>query len=525
MSKFEMSFYNIILLNIFGLVSAYTQQPLQSSLDCVGLKISSAPGTKIIAYHNSEVYNYSLAWYTGLNFCNVSIQFTHPGANDVVLVAVWLPLEDWNGRFQGTGGGGLYAGIFDTMLAPAVDLGYAGASTDAGLAKNGTIDPGSGAWILKSDGTVDIDLVVNFNHRAAHDMAVIGKAVTKAFYGKSPKYSYWNGCSTGGRQGYSEAQRYPLDFDGILANAPANFYSRLVLADFWPSIVLANVKSPPQCVFEAFRNDTIAMCDALDGVEDGFISDPSICHYDPQLLVGSIVECGMLGNVTITPEDATVVVMILEGAKSTTGEQLWFGIPPGASFDGLANTTVYSNGSVLPVPFSAPEFWIRYFIYQDPEFETLQMTFHDFQIAFALSVAKYAVIFGSEDPDLTEFGKSGGKLLSWHGLADQYISPEGTIKFRKEVERLADSSEIVDDYYRLFLAPGVAHCVGNGPAPVDPLSALVDWVERGLAPDTLPASVTKPSGTIVKRDICRYPLISKYNGYGDPNNSGSFTCI
>jgi feruloyl esterase len=524
------SFLFLFLVLGLGRASPSSNYHQSGAYICSGLTLPKLQGFQVISVQSVEVYNYSLAAsppfnptnLTNLNFCNTTITLTHKNDGDRVIVQVWTPLHGWNGRFQATGGGGLRAGLFEIELAPAVSRGYAAAGTDAGNTLGNTIDPNTGTWVLKNDGTVNRGLVENFAYRSGHDLAVVGKAVTKAFYGQSPKYSYWNGCSTGGRQGYFEAQRYPNDFDGILAYSPAINTPQVSPADFWPSVVMANAVAPPQCVFTAFQQAMVAACDPLDGVTDGLISDTSKCTLDSQDLVGTIIPCGQ-GNLTITQAFADVVSKILQGATSSTGDFLWYGNPPGAPFNGLANTQSV-NGSTIPVPFGAAEAWIRYFVFEEPQYDTAHMTFAQFEEAFDLSVNKYMNLFGTDDPDLSGFRKAGGRLLTWHGLADPLIAHLGTVRYRERLEEKMGGAETVDEFYRLFLAPGVGHCSGGiGPNPIDPLAVLVDWVEKGKVPETLPAT-TNVSGIVVTRDLCRFPKLLKYDGRGDTSLASSFTC-
>lgn len=500
-----------------------------NAVPCQDLSLLNFPGIEILSVQSTEVLNYSSVDnpsiqppVSGLNFCNVSITLTHPGAFDTVLVGIWLPIGDWNGRWQSTGGGGLAAGYFDTSLAPVVAAGYAAASTDAGLTLNGTINPQTGLWAIQSNGSLNNELIKNFAYRSIHEMTVIGKAVTAAFYGCPARYSYYGGCSTGGRQGYFAAHLYPEDFDGIMANSPAINTPQISPADFWPSVVMKNIVAPNQCVFSAYQNATIAACDPLDGAIDGLISDPNKCHFNTSTLVGSKVACNG-ESFTITSADAEVVAKILRGATTTSGQFLWFGNPPGAPFSGLANTTTI-NGSIVPVPFSAAEFWIENFVYQNPSFDAADMTFADFDNAFSMSVTEFTSILGTDHPDLSAFQKSGGKLITFHGMADQLITHWGTTLYRDRLDRKMGGTNVVDEFYRLFLAPGVYHCGGGyGPVPTDPFGALVKWVESGEAPATLAASVVGPSGANVTRNLCRYPQLLTYKG-GDVDVASSFTC-
>ncbi|KAJ4191868.1 hypothetical protein NW767_010775 [Fusarium falciforme] len=422
-----------------------------------------------------------------------------------------------------TGGSGISAGDEINLVIPAAQ-GYAAGFTDAGLTLNNTVDSQTTQWFLKNDSTVNGVLLENFAHRSVHDLAVIGKAAVKAFYGKQPAYSYYSGCSQGGRQGYFAAEKYPEDFDGILANAPAINAPQLSPAEFWSSVLMANIVVPPQCVFRAYQDAIVEACDALDGARDGLISAPEKCHYDTSKLVSKKIECTETDStVFITKEHAELVAKILEGPVDANGKTLWYGTPPGADFDGLANTTTV-NGTTVPVPFVTAEAWFKYAIAQDPSLDTSKLSLSDFFHLFKQSVDRLTDSLGSDNPDLMGFKNAGGKLLSWHGMADPLIMHGGTVLYWNKLRQKASSQGELDSFYRLFLAPGAGHCFGGvGPNPTEPLSALVDWVERGISPETLFAETTM-SGKSVSRNLCPYPGTLRYNGKGDVNSAKSFTC-
>jgi hypothetical protein len=212
----------------------------------------------------------------GLNICEAKVTLTHPGANDSIVVLVWLPLAGWNGRFVRIGGSGWAAGIGQLSVAPFASQGFATATTDAGLCGDLT-SPAS--WVLKGDGEVNTELLKkNFASRSVHDLAIIGKGVTAAFYGKQAAHTYWNGCSTGGRQGLAAAQSYPQDFDGVLAGAPAIYWDKYVVAEQWPQVVMKEEGYfPSNCELNAVTQAAIAAYDGLDEVGDGIISNPSSC--------------------------------------------------------------------------------------------------------------------------------------------------------------------------------------------------------------------------------------------------------
>ncbi|MFE9628087.1 DUF6351 family protein [Streptomyces sp. NPDC006527] len=455
-------------------------------------------------------------------FCEVTVTLTHPGAGDHAKVRTWLPADGWNGRFQGLGGAAYLAGDNGVGLGTAVKNGYAAVSTDAGVGD--ALDTG---WALNSEGQVNTALLMNFASRSQHEAAVVGKEVVDAVYGKRPTYSYFTGCSTGGRQGYMEAQRYPDDYDGILADAPAVHWDEFEVATLWPQVVMSNEKTyPSPCEFTAFTNAAVKACDSLDGVKDGLVNDSSRCDFDPRRLIGTKVVCEGK-ELTITAADATVVRKIWDGPRTASGKKLWYGVPVGADISALAgHTEPDADGNVTGAPFPVPAAWARLWVAKDPSLDLSKITYAGFTQLFKQSQAEYDKVIGTDDPDLSGFRKSGGKLLTWHGEADQYIPTQGTVQYRQKVERELGGTKKVDDFYRLFLAPGTNHCgLNGGDGSADGLAALTAWVEHGKAPKTLSATLINADGQNVTRDLCSYPQVSRYKGYGDPAVASSFTCV
>jgi len=453
--------------------------------------------------------------------CTVTLYLTHPGAGDHVLVDVWLPTSGWNGRYEGTGGGGYAAGEFDIALAPAIESGYAAASTDAGVGTN-VLSPA--AWALNANGTVNTALLTDFAYRSQHDMAVAAKQIVASFYGRAASYSYWNGCSTGGRQGLMEAQRYPTDYNGIVADAPAINWAEFIPAEFWPQVVMNEEKDyPTSCELSAFTQAAVAACDKGDTVAGGIIDNPTSCGFDPRSLIGKQVVCDGT-TLTITATDAEVVRLIWQG-PAVNGIPLWYGLTKGAPFDGLAATTTTASGVSAGEPFPIASSWISYFLKQDPTFDTSTITYAQFVQLYVQSVREYDSIIGTDDPNLSAFEKAGGKMVTFHGLADQLIFPQGTVNYYQRVQAATGGARNVDSFYRLFLAAGVEHCGGgNGPVPIDPLSAVVNWVEKGQAPTTLAAATTDSAGTLITRNLCPYPQTARYDGKGDPDSATSYHC-
>lgn len=500
-----------------------------SSIHGHGLQV---PGAEVISVTGFTVTNATVLTLppvpgpiSGLNFCNVSVILTHPGANDSVAVEVWLPTQDWNGRYQATGGGGYSSGEGEFALAPAVAAGYATSQTDGGNIGSGfVLNPQT----LTPDGQINWPLFTDYAYRSIHDMTIVSKFIIKAYYGKAQKYSYWNGCSTGGRQGWVQAQMYPDDYDGILAAAPAANTPSLGTAIQWPYVVMMQEKYiPSQCEFMAFINASIAQCDGLDGVEDGIISNVQGCAFDPYCLVGERITCDGK-QVTITSITARIYQKILDGPTTPSGVKLWYGQNVGTGFNGLYPgdiEVVTTNGTTTATPSPLSDNFIRYLLKRDPAYDTSQITYSEFAQLFAQANFEFDWIISSNNPDLSGFRKSGGKMITWHGLGDNIIFPHGTINYRQRVEAVMGGTTAVDEFFRLYLPPGVNHCGGGyGPYPTDPLDALVAWVEHGKAPETLAGQYVDVNGEVVNHSICRYPLVSKYDGKGNPNSASSYTC-
>jgi Tannase and feruloyl esterase len=510
-----------ILLTSLLILLKLTHALAPPPLDCSKIAIPGVPGAAVKTVASAILENVVVASMKGLpalNFngrvCEVNVFLNHPGENDNVLVQTWLPLDNWNQRFQGTGGGGFSTGMGQYSLAQAAQLGYSASQTDGGHVENFA----DASWALNSDGKVDMTLLQDFASRSIHDMTVVGKQITSSFYRRPLKYSYWNGCSTGGRQGFMEAQKYPEDYNGILAEAPAFNWDRFVPAEIWPQIVMKQTNTyPTSCELSAFTNVSIIVCDSLDGVTDGLISNPDACshHFNPHTLVGTTPSCA---NKSITAAIADVVQKIHDGPRDFKGNFQWYGLEWGTTMIPLADSTVSGDGQGQTKPFSLATDWIAYWLKKNPKFDLSTLSYSDWDNVSAQSVGDYSSVIGTDNPDLTSFRDRGGRLLSWHGLADQLIFPNGSIDYRRRVDAALGSKVSVNNFYRLSLAPGVEHCSGGiGPVPVDPLSALVTWVEEGKAPDVLSARSGDGS---VTRNLCPWPLTQRYNG-GDVKKAES----
>src|SRR5437773_1809209 len=408
--------------------------------------------------------------------CRVTATFTHAPSGDRVKVFIGLPATNWNGRFRGNGGGGFSGGNAGSLRGP-VAQGYAAGATDTGH------EGGSGSFALDANGRLNWQSIVDNAYLGIHDMTVVGKALTRSFYGKVPRYSYFVGGSTGGRQGLMEAQRYPNDYDGIVSACPAINWQRFLPADLWPQVVMVAAKNfVPKSKLDAATAAAVAACDALDGVRDGVIDDPTRCAYGPKALVGTKV-----GDDMFSEADADVVRKIWEGAREQDGTFLWHGLSRGTDLFALGGT----GGSPLSgKPFSIPLDWFRYFLLQNPQWDWTTLTPRGFELLWRQSVEQFGAVIGTDNPDLAAFRDRGGKVIIYHGLADQLIPAAGTIDYYKRVQQQMGGAEKTAQFARLFLAPGVDHGFrGAGPTPTGQVEAIIRWVEEGSSPEKLIAEL------------------------------------
>jgi len=445
--------------------------------------------------------------------CRITAIVTHPPAGDAVKIFIGLPLQNWNGRFQGVGGGGFSGGNVMGVRQPLTS-GYAAGATDTGH------EGGSGSFALDAAGRLNWPLIRDNAYLGIHEMTVTGKALTREFYGNAPRYAYFNGCSTGGRQGLMEAQRYPADYDGILSGAPAINWTKLHVEQMWgPLVMLEAHNFVAPCKFAAATAAAVAACDTIDGVKDGVIEDPARCTYDPKALVGVAAgDCG-----AVTDADAMVVRKIWEGPRRQDGSFLWHGLTRGADFSGLSGTT----GTPLTArPSTITLDWWRYFLTQNPQWDWTTLSHASFEQFWDQSVEEFGAVIATDNPDLSAFRDRGGRIVVWHGQSDPLIYPGGTIDYITRVQQQMGGRAKAGEFIRLFMAPGVGHCGGGaGPAPAGQFDAVVKWVEQGRAPDTLTAVRRDQTGAVVRsRPLCQYPLVARYKGRGSTDDAASFEC-
>ncbi|HEV3333281.1 MAG TPA: tannase/feruloyl esterase family alpha/beta hydrolase [Bryobacteraceae bacterium] len=420
-----------------------------------------------------------------------------PSADSDIKMELWLPSDNWNGKFQMVGNGG-WAGIISfPAMAAALREGYASSSTDTGH------EGGNGMFALDHP-----EKITDFGWRAVHETAVQSKALIAAFYGNNPKYSYWNGCSTGGRQALVEVTKFPNDFDGVVAGAPANPHIHLHAAGVERSIEL--MKNPQGALSEAkvetLHKAVLAACDKQDGVKDGLVSNPEKCHYDPVALLCK----GADSDACLTAAQLQTVKIVYADVKTRKGEIVWTGFEPGGELQ---------YASLKTVPTQPGGGWdsIRILGHQDANYD-----FHKFDLDSDVALADKAGI-DALTFDLSAFKSHGGKLLLYHGWADPGIAPGNTVNFYKGV--LTTMGNQQDDWLRLFMVPGMLHC-GGGPGTdqFNKMAVVERWREDGSAPNQILASHVSNGQIDMTRPLCPYPQVAVYKGTGSTNDAANFSC-
>jgi feruloyl esterase len=453
------------------------------------------------------------------SFCRVA-GVIKPSTDSNILFEIWLPLEKWNGKFAGVGNGGWAGTISFGPLAAQLRRGYAAASTNTGHVAAPGQDMAKFAFEHPEQ-------LIDFAYRAHHETTLKAKAITQAFYGKPPQRAYWVGCSSGGYEGLMEAQRFPGDYDGIVAGAPANNWTRLMAGDF--DAVLAVAKDPaanlPAPALELLNRAAITACDSIDGVVDGVLDDPRKCTFDPAALTCAADQAPA---VCLTPAQVEAARRIYRGLKDpNTGAQLYPGLSIGSE-PGWPNRNPAA-------PFPIPIAHFKWLVFADPswDWKTFEFTDPADYKAFREGESKFARLLNATDPNLREFRRRGGKLLQYHGWNDQLIAAQNSIDYYESVVsffagRKKDRAAALQDvqtFYRLFMAPGMAHCSGGpGPNTFDMQTALEEWVERGTAPEAVVATHSTNGVVDRSRPLCPYPKVAVYSGKGDTNDAGNFVC-
>jgi feruloyl esterase len=461
-------------------------------------------------------------------FCRVT-GVIRPTPDSDIKFEVWMPSQNWNGKFNGVGNGGFAGAIGYGGLAAALRAGFATAATDTGHEAGGT----DARWALHHP-----QKIVDFAYRAIHLTAVIGKAIVQRYYGAAPRWSYFASCSDGGREALMEAQRFPSDYNGIIAGAPANYWTHLLAEVIWS--IQATLKNPasyiPADKLPAISHAVLAACDARDGVKDGFLNDPRQCHFNP----GTLLCKGSDSTSCLTAPQVAALKKIYAGATDTEGRRVFPGYLPGAELgpNGWA-TWITGRPSRKGLDYAFGTQFFSNMVFDNPKWNF--RTFN-FDSDMRLTDQKMAPILNATNPDLAQFSKDGGKLILFHGWNDPAIPALNTVNYYRNVVARMGLRQ-ADRFVRLYMVPGMQHC-GGGPGPdsfgsypsptdTDPehslFSALEKWVEHDKAPKTIIATKykdpSKPSnGVRMTRPLCPYPEEAKYKGKGDTNDAANFVC-
>lgn len=439
-----------------------------------------------------------------------------------------MPSSGWNGKFLGVGNGGFAGSIGFNMMAANLKRGYATAATDTGHAGE-SLDA---SWAFEHP-----EKVVDFGYRALHETTVAAKSLVAAFYARPAAKAYFDSCSNGGREALMEAQRFPEDYDGILAGAPANDWIHLLSAGIQTAQALYGNPSfyIPPVKLKAIEDLVNKVCDAADGVRDGIISDPERCTINTSTLLCK----GRENRSCLTENQANALKHLYAGAHDSKGQLVFPGYVPGSEGGGggwkpwiLGEAPGMSSGAGFV------QNYFRYMVYNDPAWTPLEGKLDD---ALSKAVERTGKALNAVDPDLERFEKRGGKLIVYHGWNDAAISPHNSVNYFRQVQQQMGGAQ-TERFLRLYMVPGMQHCIGGaGPTSFGQLGtdtvkgnkhgvydALEQWVERGTAPGSIVATKystgEKNRVAIMTRPLCAYPEIAVYKGSGDSNDSDNFVC-
>ena len=475
--------------------------------------------------------------------CEVS-GVIRPTPDSEIKFALWMPPgPTWNGKYRQEGNGGWAGSVPYGSFIDPLERGFAVAGTDDGH------EGGTAAWAIGHP-----EKLIDFGWRAIHETAISSKAIVRAFYGRDPALNYFHGCSDGGREALMMAQRFPEEFDGIIAGAPANNWSHLFTSFVWNRQVLT--ETPDSHIrpakLPAIQKASVAACDHLDGVKNGLIEDPRACTFDPGVLTCTTVD----SDECLTRPQVEALRRIYAGPTiPRTGEQVFPGLPPGTEATGGGgggwSTWMMRADPDVPTQFRFGDNYYAEAVFENPKWDYRTL---DLERDLKFGEAKVGRHLDSTNPDLRSFRAAGGKLIQYHGWGDAAIAPGSSIDYYEAVRsfmtkypdaRSKNASAPIEDFYRLFMVPGMGHCFdgagpnrfGNNRRPAGPdtaldperdvFAALERWVEQGVAPEQLIGSgtVLGDETTPMTHPICTYPNVARYKGTGDINDATRYACV
>lgn len=497
--------------------------------------------------------NYSISSNTffpdaTISYCNISFAYTHNGRDDLVHVAYWVPdPSQFQNRFLATGGGGLAINSGSSTVSGGVSIGAVSGLTDGGF---GNFNTQEDAHFLLANGTINWENVYMFGYQAIHEMTVLGKQLTKNLFSMqngTKLYAYYQGCSEGGREGWSQMQRFD-ELDGASVGAPAFRFAHQQIQHLYSNVVEHTLGYyPPPCELQAIVNATIKFCDPLDGKTDGVVARSDLCklQFNINSTIGTPYNCaassggGGFGpgagaptpaqNGTVSAQAVAVAQTIIGGLHDLQGRQGYFSYQPAASF--VDAQTKYNNATgkwEVSISGLGGEFVTRYLELRNTSTLTsLEGVTYDTLVEWIYDLwQRYEDSFQTTWPDLKRFQSAGGKVIHYHGESDDSIPAASSVRYWESVRSIMypglgynESASQLQDFYRLYLVPGAGHCGANsgqpnGGWPRTSMTQLIDWVENGVAPEMLNATVSLGANKGQNQKICMWPLRPLYGGNG-----------
>ena len=495
---------------VFALLLALLipDQTLDASGSCGDLSRLTLPNTTITVAQTVEAGSFTVpgaaspeGFRTLPRFCRVAATLK-PTIDSDIKMELWLPSTGWNGKFEAVGNGAFNGSIGYPAMMAALTRGYATSSTDTGHVG------GSANFALGHP-----EKVIDFGWRAVHEMTATSKKIIAAYYDAGPKVSYWNGCSAGGRQAMKEAQRFAADFDGIIAGAPGlDWTGRAAQA---VRVAKALEKNDAARLSQAQRQllhrAVVDACDTLDGVKDGLIENPNLCKFDPGVLQCKDPD----GGACLTKDQVETARLMYSPVMNPRTKRVIAGLEPGSE---LGWTDMGWTASAQATGLDQ----FRFLVFGDPTWE-LQAFNADSDIARAEEADSNTI--NALDTNLKPFIDRGGKLIQYHGWSDAQISPGNSTQYYTRVLEALGGASRVQTSYRLFMAPGMAHCGGGeGPNTFDMVASLEQWVEHHKAPDQIIASHATKGVVDRTRPLCPYPQVATYKGAGSTDEAANFVC-
>lgn len=447
-------------------------------------------------------------------FCRVA-GYATPTADSHISFEVWLPVAaNWSGKYVGVGNPGFIGAISYGGLVRQLERGDATASTDTGHSDVGATSEAPSAWAIGHP-----EKIADWGYRAVHQTALAAKALIRAYYGRPEKYSFWSSCHEGGNQALTEAQKYPTDYDAIAAGDPAYDITHLqAVSEYVTWVSLKDgVKAPgyiPPSKYAAINRAALDKCDALDGVRDGFIEDPMLCHFDPQTIAcpgkEDLPSC-------LTPAQVHTAKLIYAGPKFADGKQIYPGFDPGSELG-------WGLMAAGPEPLSISTGFFKSMVFDNENWD-----FRTFDVSRDTKLAEERVgkYLDSTDPNLEPFKKHGGKLLLYESWDEAIIPPRGALDYYNSVVKTMGGVRQTANFFRLFMVPGMGMCPGFGMGDngtFDALDVIEKWRETGVAPSRID-NTHKVNGVVDRtHPACAWPTVAIYKGSGSPYDAANFTC-